>query len=37
MSHEHIYNHAQYLWDMRIIDLIKQGRTKDLLDLFPSL
>ena len=36
MSHEHIYNHAQYLWDMRIIDLIKQGRTKDLLDLFPE-
>jgi 2-aminophenol/2-amino-5-chlorophenol 1,6-dioxygenase beta subunit len=36
MSHEHIYNHSQYLWDMKIIDLMKQGRTKDLMALMPD-
>lgn len=36
MSQEHIYNHAQYLWDMRIVDLMKRGKTQDLLDLFPE-
>ena len=36
MSQEHIYNHAQYLWDMKIIELFKKGKTQDLLDLFPE-
>ncbi|MEZ4319587.1 MAG: tRNA U-34 5-methylaminomethyl-2-thiouridine biosynthesis protein [Myxococcota bacterium] len=36
MSREHIYNHNQYLWDMRILQLIKQGRTQELLDIQPE-
>lgn len=36
MSHEHIYNHSQYLWDMKIIDLIKQGKTREIMDLMPD-
>lgn len=33
MSREHINNHNQYLWDMRMIDLMKKGRTKEMLDI----
>lgn len=33
MSREHINNHNQYLWDMKMIDLIKRGRSKEILDL----
>jgi 2-aminophenol/2-amino-5-chlorophenol 1,6-dioxygenase beta subunit len=36
MSHEHIYNHSQYLWDMKMIDLMKQGRSKDIISLMPD-
>ncbi len=36
MSREHIYNHNQYLWDMRLIDLLKKGRTKEVFDLLPD-
>lgn len=36
MSHEHIYNHSQYLWDMKMIDLMKQGRTRDIISLMPD-
>lgn len=36
MSHEHIYHHGQYLWDMRILDLIKRGRNREVLDLMPD-
>lgn len=36
MSQEHITNHNQYLWDMRIIELIKRGRTQDLIDIMPE-
>ncbi len=36
MSHEHIYNHNQYLWDMRMIDLMKQGKSQEILDLMPD-
>jgi 2-aminophenol/2-amino-5-chlorophenol 1,6-dioxygenase beta subunit len=36
MSHEHIYNHSQYLWDMKMIDLMKQGRTREIFDLMPD-
>lgn len=36
MSKEHIQNHSQYLWDMRMIDLMKKGNTKALLDFLPD-
>jgi len=36
MSKEHIYNHHQYLWDMRIIDLIRQGQGQQIVDIMPE-
>lgn len=33
MSYEHINNHNQYIWDMKMIDLMKRGRTKELVDV----
>ncbi len=37
MSHEHIYHHGQYQWDMHAIQLIRQGRAKQLFDEMPDL
>jgi 2-aminophenol/2-amino-5-chlorophenol 1,6-dioxygenase beta subunit len=36
MSHEHIYHHGQYLWDMRLLDLMRAGRTRQLMDELPD-
>lgn len=36
MSHEHIYHHGQYLWDIKMLELMKQGRTKEMLDSLPE-
>lgn len=36
MSKEHIYNHGQYLWDMKILDLMKAGKAKELLAIMPE-
>lgn len=36
MSYEKIYNHNQYLWDMKMIELIKQGRTSEMIKLMPD-
>ncbi len=36
MSHEHIYNHHQYLWDMRMISLLREGRTREAFDVMPE-
>lgn len=33
MSHEHINNHNQYLWDMKMIDLMRSGKTKELAEI----
>lgn len=33
MSKEHINNHNQYLWDMRMIELMKKGRSQEMLDI----
>lgn len=33
MSHEHINNHNQYLWDMKMIDLMKRGKSKEMIDV----
>jgi 2-aminophenol/2-amino-5-chlorophenol 1,6-dioxygenase subunit beta len=36
MSHEHIYHHGQYLWDMHILELMRTGRTRELVDEMPD-
>ncbi len=36
MSREHITNHHQYLWDMKLIEMMRTGRTRELLDLLPE-
>lgn len=36
MSHEHIYHHGQYLWDMKMLSLMKQGRAKEVLAVLPE-
>ncbi|MGE0763798.1 MAG: tRNA U-34 5-methylaminomethyl-2-thiouridine biosynthesis protein [Bdellovibrionales bacterium] len=33
MSREHVNNHNQYLWDMKMINLMKAGRTQEILDV----
>ena len=33
MSKEHIYHHGQYLWDMQLIELMKAGKTREMMDL----
>jgi 2-aminophenol/2-amino-5-chlorophenol 1,6-dioxygenase beta subunit len=32
MSREHINNHNQYLWDMKVIELMKKGKTRELAE-----
>lgn len=36
MTHEHIYHHGQYLWDMHVLGLMRQGKTRQLLDEMPD-
>lgn len=36
MSKEHIENHSQYIWDMKMIELMKQGDSKALVDFLPD-
>lgn len=33
MSFEHINNHNQYIWDMKMIDLMKRGRSREIIDV----
>jgi len=36
MSHEHVYNHHQYLWDMRVVKMLREGRSRELFDTMPE-
>ena len=36
MSHEHIYHHGQYLWDMEVLKMMREGRTQELVDILPE-
>jgi 2-aminophenol/2-amino-5-chlorophenol 1,6-dioxygenase beta subunit len=36
MSHEHIYHHGQYLWDMEMLKLMKAGKAEQLIDSLPE-
>jgi 2-aminophenol/2-amino-5-chlorophenol 1,6-dioxygenase subunit beta len=31
MSHEHVYHHGQYLWDMHMLDLMRRGKTRQMV------
>lgn len=33
MSFEHINNHNQYLWDMKMIELMKKGRSREIVEV----
>jgi 2-aminophenol/2-amino-5-chlorophenol 1,6-dioxygenase beta subunit len=33
MSFEHINNHNQYLWDMKMIKLMREGKTREIADI----
>ncbi len=32
MSHEHVYHHGQYLWDMHLLELFRRGKSAQVLD-----
>lgn len=36
MSHEHIYSHGQYLWDMQVLELMRTGKCAELLAILPE-
>jgi 2-aminophenol/2-amino-5-chlorophenol 1,6-dioxygenase beta subunit len=36
MAQEHPENYAGYLWDMRMIDLLRQGKIKEVFELLPQ-
>ena len=36
MSYERIHHHGQYIWDMRLIDLMKKGKTKEMVEVLPE-
>jgi 2-aminophenol/2-amino-5-chlorophenol 1,6-dioxygenase subunit beta len=36
MSQEHPKSYAGYQWDMRIIEMLRQGRTREVFELLPS-
>lgn len=36
MSQEHISDHSLYLWDMKMIQLMKAGKSKELIELIPD-
>lgn len=33
MSYEHINNHNQYLWDMKMIKLMREGKSREVADI----
>lgn len=36
MSFERIHHHGQYLWDMKILDMMRRGQCRELLDIMPE-
>ena len=36
MSQEHPQNYAGYKWDMRMIDLLRRGRTREVFEILPQ-
>lgn len=36
MSREHVTNHHQYLWDMKLVGMLREGRTREVVDILPE-
>lgn len=36
MSQEHVYHHGQYLWDMRVLQLMREGKGQQVFDEMPD-
>jgi len=36
MSREHIYNHSNYVWDMKLIQMMRDGKMKEVIDIMPE-
>ena len=36
MSFEHIYHHGQYLWDMAMLKMMREGRSREMVDCLPE-
>jgi len=36
MSYERIHHHGQYLWDMKVLDMMRRGKSRELLDIMPE-
>jgi 2-aminophenol/2-amino-5-chlorophenol 1,6-dioxygenase beta subunit len=36
MSREHIQSHAQHLWDVKLIELMRKGHLREVVDLMPE-
>jgi 2-aminophenol/2-amino-5-chlorophenol 1,6-dioxygenase beta subunit len=36
MSKEHVFSQSQYEWDVRVIDLMRAGKTKELMAILPQ-
>lgn len=36
MSYERIHHHGQYLWDMKVLSMMRQGQCRELLDIMPE-
>ncbi len=36
MSYERIHHHGQYLWDMKVLDMMRRGQCRELLDIMPE-
>jgi 2-aminophenol/2-amino-5-chlorophenol 1,6-dioxygenase beta subunit len=36
MSQEHIFNHDQYQWDMRLLNMMRAGKADELMQILPE-
>ena len=36
MSREHVFSHAQYEWDVRVINLLRAGKIFELMEILPD-
>ena len=36
MSREHVTSHAMYLWDMKMLKLMREGRSREAVDVMPE-
>ena len=36
MSKEHITSHAMHLWDMRMIEMMRKGKSQQIIDEMPE-